>query len=328
MTSMPESPRLATTVLAIAAALSLTVPQANAGPHDDLKAAASTVPQANPGPYDSINAAAEASPITVHPLRGGMSMLSGSGGNIGVLVTPDGLFMADTGISVSQAKIVAALRGLSTAPIRYAANTHWHWDHADGNSWVRKTGARIFASEETMSHLQETIRVVEWEHTFEPVAQGDLPTDAITVERLIHLGEERIRIRQYAGHTDGDLSIYFEAADVLVTGDTLWNSGYPFIDYVAGGGIDGAIRQADANLAMAGPDTMIIPGHGPLARRSDAVAFRDMLVQVRRRVAALKSEGKTLAQVQAARPTADLDARWGQSLISGDLFTALVYRGV
>lgn len=328
MTPKQESTRLPTTILAVAATLSFAVPQANARPHDDLKAAGSTVAQASPGPYDSINAAAVASSITVHPLRGGMSMLSGSGGNIGVLVTPDGLFMADTGISVSQANIIAALRGLSTAPIRYAVNTHWHWDHADGNGWVRKTGARIFASEETIRHLQETIRIVEWEHTFEPVVPGDLPTDAITTERLIQLGEERIRIRPYAGHTDGDLSIYFEAADVLATGDTFWNSGYPFIDYVAGGGIDGAIRQADANLAIAGPDTMIIPGHGPLARRADAEAFRDMLVEVRRRVITLKREGKTLAQVQAARPTADLDARWGRSLISGNLFTTLVYRGV
>lgn len=283
---------------------------------------------ATASPYSDINDMATTAEIKVHALRGGVSMLEGSGGNIGVLVTPEGAFLADTGISLSQAKIEAALRGLSAGPIRYAANTHWHWDHADGNAWVRKTGATIIASRNTVRHLDDTIRVVEWEHTFTPIPPADQPNEAIDREKIVTLGGERVRIRPYTGHTDGDLSIYFENADVLVTGDTFWNDCYPFIDYVAGGGIDGMIRQAEANIALAGARTRIIPGHGPVAGRADIEAFRHMLVAVRARVAALKAEGKSLEEVQATRPTTDFDGRWGRSLISPQLFTALVYRGV
>lgn len=292
-----------------------------AGPLSPLIAAAS--------PYSEINRAAAASQIAVHPLRGGVSMLEGSGGNIGVLAGPDGLLLVDTGIGVSQAKLEAALAGLSKGPIRYAVNTHWHWDHTDGNAWVHRAGANIIAARNTAGHLQETLRVEEWDHTFPPVEPDARPAETLAAEKVIPMGGERVRIRPYSpGHTDGDLSVYFERANVLATGDTFWNGVYPFIDYVGGGGIDGAIAAADANLAMSDQATIIIPGHGPVANRADAQAFRDMLVEIRRRVAALKAEGKTLAEVQAAKPTADFDAKWGGSIINGQLFTALVYRGV
>jgi glyoxylase-like metal-dependent hydrolase (beta-lactamase superfamily II) len=124
------------------------------------------------------------------------------------------------------------------------------------------------------------------------------------------------------------MSVYFAKADVLQTGDTFWNGVYPFIDYVTGGSIDGAIRAANVNIAMATDHTQVIAGHGPSGGRAELLAFRDMLVAVRDRVATLKSQGKSLNEVIAAKPTADYDAKWGQSVISGALFTALVYRGV
>jgi glyoxylase-like metal-dependent hydrolase (beta-lactamase superfamily II) len=286
-------------------------------------------PPAWASPYSDINLAAANSPITVHPLRGGVSMLEGSGGNIAVLAGADGMFMVDTGIAVSQAKIEAALAGLSNGPIRYAVNTHWHWDHTDGNAWVHRAGAQLIAARRADERLGETLRVVEWEHTFTPVDADARAGETLVAEKVIEMSGERARIRPYhPGHTDGDLSVYFERANVLVTGDTLWNGAYPFIDYVGGGGIDGAIRSAEANLAMSRADTIIVPGHGPVATRADAVAFRDMLVEIRRRVAALKRQGKTLDEVKAAKPTADFDAKWGRSIINGELFTALVYRGV
>jgi glyoxylase-like metal-dependent hydrolase (beta-lactamase superfamily II) len=120
----------------------------------------------------------------------------------------------------------------------------------------------------------------------------------------------------------------FERANILQTGDTFWNGMYPFIDYVTGGSIDGAIRAANANLALSDAHTLVIPGHGPIGDRRALIAFRDMLVSVRGRIAALKAKGKSLADVQAADPTADFDAKWGRSVIDPALFTALVYRGV
>jgi glyoxylase-like metal-dependent hydrolase (beta-lactamase superfamily II) len=130
------------------------------------------------------------------------------------------------------------------------------------------------------------------------------------------------------GHIDGDVSVYFPKADVLQGGDTWWNGQYPFIDYVAGGSIDGAIRLADASIAMARPSTLVIPVHGPVGTRAELIEFRDMLVTVRKRVADLKARGMSLHQVLREKPTADLDGKLGASIIDGALFTSLVYRGV
>lgn len=280
-------------------------------------------------PYSVINAAAAADPIVVRKLRGGIAMLSGSGGNITVITTPEGMLLVDVGIAVSKAKIQAALRSLGPGPVRYVINTHWHWDHSDGNAWLHRAGATILADRHARARLSQTIRVVEWEHTFTPIARRDLPSAISAADKVMTFGRDRLTIRHYRpGHTDGDIAVQFRRADVLATGDTFWNGMYPFIDYVGGGGIDGAIRAANANIALAGPDTQVVPGHGPLGNRAQLIAFRDMLVTVRRKVAVLKARGLSADQVVAQRPTAALDPIWGRALINGELFTRLVYRGV
>lgn len=280
-------------------------------------------------PYAMINAAAASSPVTITKARGNISVLQGSGGNITVLSGPEGFFLVDAGIAVSKQKIGAALQKLGNGKIRYLANTHWHWDHTDGNGWVQAAGATVMAHPRTIAHLGQTIRIVEWGHTFTPVSKLDLPTVAIPSERTVKLNGETVRIMTIGdGHTDGDLSVNFEKANVLALGDTFWNGMYPFVDYMAGGDIDGAIRQANAGIARSNANTIIVPGHGPIGRRADLIAFRDMLVDVRAKVAALKAKGRTLEQTIAAKPTAAYDAKWGKSIVNPALFTALVYRGV
>jgi glyoxylase-like metal-dependent hydrolase (beta-lactamase superfamily II) len=280
-------------------------------------------------PYATINAAAEASDVSVQPLRGGVSMLQGSGGNMAAFAAPEGMFLVDDGISVSKEKIETALRGIAPVPIRYAVNTHWHWDHADGNAWAHHAGAILIAHANTAKHLDQTIRVDEWGHTFTPVPQDARIGQLIRGEKSMRFGGETIRLRPYVpSHTDGDLSAYFTKADVLLTGDTWWNGLYPFIDYVAGGSIDGMIKAADANVAMTGPHTIVVPGHGPVGGQKDLVEYRDMLVTIRSKVASLKKHGKTLEETIAAKPTADFDDRWGKAIISPALFITLVYRGV
>jgi glyoxylase-like metal-dependent hydrolase (beta-lactamase superfamily II) len=281
-------------------------------------------------PYAMINKAAAEQPIVAHSLRGGVTELEGSGGNIGVFATSSGLFMVDAGIAVSQQKIEAALRKIQPGKIQYLVDTHWHWDHTDGNGWVHDAGATIIASPQTAAHLGQTIRVEEWGHTFTPVAAGARPTELVTPpEKTLKLDGETVRIRVYMdSHTDGDLSVYFEQADVLFTGDTWWNGLYPFIDYAEGGGIDGMINAAQANIDMTTDKTIVVPGHGPVGDRAQLIEYHDMLVAIRNRVAALKLAGKTLEQVIAAKPTASFDAKWGQSVINPTLFTTLVYRGV
>jgi len=265
-----------------------------------------TVAQAQT-PYDSFNAAAAAAEVTVVPIRRGVNLLAGAGGNIGVLSGPEGPFLVDTGIGGSKEKILAALRSLGPGPVRYAVNTHWHWDHAEGNAWLRAAGATVISSGNTNRRLGQTIRVVEWEHTFTPNAAADRPNLLVTAPRRFAFGGESVLVRPYVhGHTDGDLSVYFSRADVLVTGDTWWNGQYPFIDYVAGGSIDGAIRLANANIAMAGPGTLVIPGHGPVGGEAELVALRDMLVSAR---ASRPSQGP--GNVARGSPDCPADGRPG-----------------
>ena len=174
----------------------------------------------------------------------------------------------------------------------------------------------------------QTNRIVEWEHTCAPVPTSDLPYEILTGDKTMQFAGETVKIRHYRrGHTNGDLSVYVEKADVL-SHDTFWNGVYPFIDYVTGGSIDGAIRAANANLTMAKPTTLVVPGHSPIGNRAQLVAFRDVLVSVHSNVSTLKAKGLTADQVVAAKPTAAFDAKWGKSVINGALFTRLVYRGV
>ncbi|MEV8047132.1 MBL fold metallo-hydrolase [Streptomyces griseoluteus] len=281
-------------------------------------------------PYDVINAAAARDPITVTPLRDNIYMFQGSGGNIGVLPTGDhGAFMVDAGVAVSRQKIESALKKLGVTRVDNLVNTHWHFDHTDGNSWVHEDGATIIATPNTLHDLSSTIRVEEWSHTFTPVPAGARPTVTIPTEKTLTAGGQPVRLRAYSpGHTNGDLSAYFTRANVLFTGDTYWNGLYPFIDWETGGSINGMIRDADQNIASVNAATIVVPGHGPLGKRADLVQYRDMLVSIRNRVADLKHQGLSVGQTVAAKPTKPFDAKWGQGLIGPDLFTKLVYRGV
>ena len=292
-------------------------------------ASAQVASPSTPTPYEIINSAAEASEISTQALRGGVVLLQGSGGNMVVLPSPGGHLMVDAGIAVSEDKLEISLRQIGPGPVRFLVNTHWHWDHTDGNVWVQKDGAIIIGQVNTAEHLTQTLRVEEWGHTFAPLPADGRVALMVGDEMTLAFGGDRLRLRYYGpAHTDGDLSAYFTDADVLITGDTWWNGLYPFIDYVAGGSIDGMIGAANANIAMAGEQTIVVPGHGPTGGRRELEDYRDMLVAIRANVAALKQQGKTLDQIIAARPTAAFDARWGQSLIGPELFTRLIYRGV
>jgi glyoxylase-like metal-dependent hydrolase (beta-lactamase superfamily II) len=280
-------------------------------------------------PVVKINAEAASADIVVQPLRGNISVLMGSGGNIAVLSAAGGKLMVDAGIAVSREKLGAALDRLGPGRPKYVVNTHWHWDHTDGDGWVHALGATIIAHENTLKHLSETVRVEDWSFTFKPVPPEARPTVLVQKSKTLSFEGETIAIGYYGpSHTDGDLYVYFKEADVLLTGDTWWNGYYPFIDYVAGGSIDGMIQAANINIAQATDRTIIVPGHGPVGDRSQLVEYRDMLVGIRDNVAKLKMQGKSLDESIAAKPTAAYDAKWGSFVIDPAFFTRLVYRGV
>jgi glyoxylase-like metal-dependent hydrolase (beta-lactamase superfamily II) len=282
------------------------------------------------GIVELIKSEAARAPIAVHRLRGNVAVLEGSGGNIAVLTGPDGKVLVDAGIAVSRPQVAAALAGIGPEPVTHLINTHWHFDHANGNEWLHELGPKILAQENTLKHLSTMQRVADWDYDFAPLSAAALPTDVFATERTLKLNGTTLALQYYGpAHTDSDISVQFTEADILHTGDTFWNGIYPFIDYSTGGSIDGSIRAAEANLAATTDKTIIIPGHGPpVSNRSELQAYRDMLVGIRDNVAALKQQGRSLAEIVAARPTAAYDAKWGQFVISPALFTKLAYEGV
>jgi glyoxylase-like metal-dependent hydrolase (beta-lactamase superfamily II) len=269
------------------------------------------------------------SEIVLRALRGNIHVLEGSGGNIGVFAGRDGKLLVDAGFPVSRPKITAALQRLGSGPITQLVNTHWHFDHTDGNEWIHDAGATIIAHENTRRHLSKATRVEGWQYTFPAAPAGALPTIVFSDEHRLHANGSAIVLRHYApAHTDSDISVLFVEANVLMTGDTWWNGYFPFIDYSTGGSLAGTIRAVEANIAAVAADTIVVPGHGPVAGRAELIACRDMLTTVRDRIAGLKKQGRSLEETIAARPTAEYDAKWGGFLISGPAFTSLVYRGV
>ena len=280
-------------------------------------------------PVTTINEEAAKAEITIESVRGNLSVLMGSGGNITVLTGTDGKLMVDGGIALSRVRIQAALDSISSAPLKYLINTHWHWDHTDSNAWLHGQGAIIIAQENTLKRLSVATRVEDWKFTFQPPPAGALPTVTFKTNKTIKFDGETIVMKNYGiGHTDTDIWVYFKKADVMATGDIWWNGYYPFIDNSTGGGINAIIRWANLTLAQVTDKTIIIPGHGPVGNRAQFVEFRDMLVNIRDKVARLKKQGKSIEEVVAAKPTAAYDAKWGGFVIDPAFFTRLVYAGL
>jgi glyoxylase-like metal-dependent hydrolase (beta-lactamase superfamily II) len=230
---------------------------------------------------------------------------------------------------VSQQKLKKALTGISTTPIKYLINTHWHFDHTEGNEWVHKAGATILAHENTRRNLSKTIRVVDWNYTFTPSPKSAIPTLVFKDDHVLEFNKSKIKMKYYghSAHTDSDVSIFFPDADVLSVGDTWWNPLYPFIDHSSGGSLAGMIDACNQNLAIISKNTLIVPGHGSIGNRGQLIEFRDMLVSIKERIAKLKNAGRSLAETIAAKPTASYDSKFG-GFLDAAFFTRLVYTDV
>jgi len=275
-----------------------------------------------------IEAASQAK-IEITRLRRNIAVLEGSGGNIAILTGKDGKLLIDAGFSVSRPRIAPALDSLSGDPITRLINTHWHVDHTDGNAWLHAAGAAITAHENTKKHLSTSTRVDDWSYTFPPAPAEALPATIFRDAHRLRHNDTALALDYYGpAHTDSDISVVFEEADVIHVGDTWWNGFYPFIDYSTGGGIDGMIRATERNLSVVTDKTIIIPGHGPVGNKAALSEYYNMLVAIRSNVSKLKKQGKSLTETIAAKPTAAYDAKWGQFLMTPAIFTKLVYSGV
>ena len=235
--------------------------------------------------------------IIPHQVTAGIYYLEGQGGNIGLSVGEDGVVMIDDQFAPLTDRILAAIRQLNQGEIRFVINTHLHGDHTGGNENLGRMGILILARDAVRVRMSATAPAVA------------LPVLTFSEPINIHLNGEQVRtIPVPPAHTDGDSFIHFVNADVLHMGDVFRTTGYPFMDLANGGSLEGLIEALGIGIGLAGPNTRIIPGHGRVVGRAELIAHRDMVLDVKNRVAALVAQGMNADQVIAARPTAAYDA--------------------
>jgi glyoxylase-like metal-dependent hydrolase (beta-lactamase superfamily II) len=256
-------------------------------------------------------------------------MLEGQGGNITVAVATDGIIMVDGQFAPLHDKIKSAIAVISNLPIKYLINTHYHGDHTGGNEAFAKDGAIIVAQINVRNRLAAgTTNGLTGAKT-PPAPQGALPSDTSTNFSKIRLRGRVANLRHIENaHTDGDTYVWFKTANVLSTGDTFTNGRYPNIDFANGGNIKGMIAATDAYLKLTNAKSRIVPGHGPIADKAALTEYRTMLITARDRMAKLVKEGKSEDDVVAAKPFADLDAKWAPNELASKNFIRVVYHSL
>jgi glyoxylase-like metal-dependent hydrolase (beta-lactamase superfamily II) len=266
------------------------------------------------------------------PVAGNISLIEGvngfAGGNVAVIAGDDGLLVVDDELEPLAPKLRTAL-GAFKKPVRFVVNTHWHGDHTGGNTTLGGGGAVIVAHYNVRKRLstEQFINMMGMKKTFPPSPAAALPVVTFNDDVTFFFGGDEIHVFHVApAHTDGDSVVHFKKANVIHTGDT-FVGGYPIVDAGSGGQLAGFVAAADQVLAIADDATKIIPGHGPVMTKADLKEWRDMIVTVRERVAKLAAQKKTLAEIQAAKPTAEFDAKH-QGMVTPDFFVELAYQAI
>jgi len=269
--------------------------------------------------YDAVN-------IQTIKVVDNIYMLTGSGGNMGVLTGADGAILIDDQFAQLTDKIKQAVAAVSDKPIRFLINTHWHGDHVGGNENLGKDGVIIVAHDNVHQRMSMDTFMELANRTIPAAPEQALPIISFSDSMTFRInGEEAIVKHLKGGHTDGDSIIHFRNANVIHSGDLVFNGSYPVIDTGSGGSINGMIEGGDYILSISDAETRIIPGHGQLGDRSIVQTLRDLLVTARDRVQRLIDEGKTLEQIQALKPNADYDAAYGKGFVNADTFLQYIY---
>lgn len=262
--------------------------------------------------------------VRTEHVAGTVHYVMGSGGNIAVSIGDDGIVLVDAQFAPLTPKILAAIRALSPEPIRFLVNTHAHDDHIGGNENFAAVGATVLARSGARARMMTGFN--QNGNDIAPLPAAGLPAVTFDNPLTLHLNGEDVRvIPAPPAHTDNDVYVYFTRSDVLHMGDVFRTNGYPGIDLGNGGTLAGTLDALQLALEIAGPGTKMLSGHGVVSTREDVRAFRDMILEVRARVSRLVAQGRTLDEVEAAKPTADLDARWGPRL---DRFLPAVYEAL
>ncbi len=268
--------------------------------------------------------------ITATPINDSLYMLQGRGGNIGISIGEDGVFMIDAQFAPLSDKILAKIKELTDKPLKFLFNTHWHGDHTGGNENINKAGAIIVAHKNVYQRMSTDQFMKSFGRKVKASPKGALPVVTFDKDMSFHFnGEDIMAFHFHTGaHTDGDAIVYFANSNVIHTGDTYFNGRYPFIDIGSGGSIDGIIEVCNNVLMLADDETVIIPGHGDLSNKKELTAYRDVLMIIRDRVQTQIKAGKTLAEIKEMNLSKDYDEKYGKNFIKPERMIESVYKSL
>ncbi len=269
--------------------------------------------------------------VTIKPVQVAeqIYMLAGKGGNIGLFIGEDGTFMIDDQFAPLTEKIIKAVQSVGGEQPRFLINTHYHGDHTGGNENFGDKGTLIFSHDNVRERLRTGYSLKAFNVQQEPLDPKGLPMVTFAQDISFHLNGDAVHaVHIPHAHTDGDSFIVFKKANVIHAGDVFFNGFYPFIDVDHGGSLKGMIEAVETILALADDATKIIPGHGPLADKTQLESYGKMLATALQRLTKLKAEGKTVAEAVAAQPLADLEEIWGDGIFKGERWIVLIYSGI
>ncbi|MFP5226131.1 MAG: MBL fold metallo-hydrolase [Acidobacteriota bacterium] len=282
--------------------------------------------QPNADLAQQLRTAAATEKIKTTRLTDTIFLLQGVGGNVVCQIGPDGKLLIDSQISTGTDHLKDALSKLDAHRLKLLINTHFHFDHTDGNAALHLDGAFIIAQDNTRSRLLKPQTIQAYAANFPAAPDAGLPQATFSESETLWVNnDQQDLVHAPDAHTDSDIFVHFNKGNVIHTGDLWFNGMYPLIDTGSGGSINGMIRGVDEVLSRADERTKIVPGHGQLGDKTALQGYREMLVTVADRVERLKAQGKTVQEAVAAKPTADLDATWAKGSIQAGTFVALVY---
>ena len=257
---------------------------------------------------------------------GAVYMLEGRGGNLGVMAGPDGVLLVDDQYAPLTGKILAAISEIDPGPVRFLINTHWHFDHTGGNEELGGMGAVIVAQDNARERMSTEQFMAVIDKTIPALPPGALPVVTFNDRVTFHFNAEAVVAYHVAhAHTDGDIIIHFPDSNVIHMGDIYFNGMYPLVDRGSGGSVQGMIDAVQSALELCHSDTRVIPGHGALANCADLESYGQMLADATDSVRDLMNQGKSLEEIIAARPNAQLDETLGNGFIKPDRFIQFIY---
>lgn len=256
-------------------------------------------------------------------------VMIGAGGNLGVSVGDDAVFVIDDQFAPLTPRIEAAIAKLTAKPVKFVLNTHWHFDHTGGNANLGRAGALIVAHDNVRKRMSAEGFIEFLGMRTKPEPKVALPVVTFSTDTTFHLnGDEVYVFHVPRAHTDGDSIIHFRKSNVIHMGDAFFNKLYPFIDTSSGGTLDGVIAAVDRALAISNDSTKFIPGHGPLAGKAELAAYRNMLATIGARIKAAIGQGMKLEDAIAAKPTADFDDAWGKGFLAPAKFVEMLWKNL